>query len=145
MSLQPIDVDFEVFQKIQLARRGFDDTNNAALRRLLGFEAELTAPSEISNSKAKPVEGWASKGVQLPNGAKLRMTYKGKSFFGEVQSNRWHVLEQNFSSPSDAACAVAKVINGKHTSLNGWIYWQAQLPGSADWTSINTLRSDGSD
>jgi hypothetical protein len=150
--LQPIDVDFEVYKAIQSERRGFDDSPNAALRRLLGLDAQPTRSlNQVVLSHLEEAcgpeqlgGGWASNGVQLPNGTRLRMTYKGKTVFGVVGDNQWQIMDQRFSSPSDAACAVARSINGKHTSLNGWTYWEAMRPGAENWVAIDSMRPVGS-
>ena len=31
--------------------------------------------------------------------------------------------------------------DGQTTSLNGWNYWEAKLPSSAEWVPIKSLRS----
>lgn len=55
------------------------------------------------------------------------MSYNGKTFSGVIESGTWVVNGARYVSPSAAASARAGV------SLNGWIYWKAQLPGTARW------------
>jgi hypothetical protein len=147
MKMQPVDVDFEVFQAIQAERRGFEDTPNAALRRLLKLCSSVAAQSETENVATTPrsdPSSWLYKGVSLPDGTALRMLYKGKKVTGTVEAGKWLVGGRNFTSPSEAACFVAKTLNGKQTSLNGWIYWQAKLPKEQEWLSIDELRRPSS-
>ncbi len=48
---------------------------------------------------------------------------------------------KSFDSPSGAASGVAITKSGKHTRLDGWIYWEAKQPGEDAWTRIATLRT----
>ena len=79
---------------------------------------------------------WTAKGATLPARTRLRMSYNGKSFNGVIESGTWLVNGARYVSPSAAASALAGV------SLNGWIYWEAQLPGTDRWQSISKFRSE---
>jgi hypothetical protein len=136
-----VEIDFDVHKKIEMARESFSQTDNAVLRRLLNI-----------GDKAKPLEAdrrdagrpWSGKGVFLPHGTQLRMDYNGRSHSGEIVEGRWHVEGGIYGSPSAAAVGVAKNKAGEPiTSLDGWLYWYAKMPGSPKWVPIHTLRKKG--
>jgi hypothetical protein len=64
------------------------------------------------------------------------MSYNGKSFNGVIESGTWLVNGARHVRTPAAASAVAGV------SLNGRIYWEAQLPGTDRWQSISKFRSE---
>ncbi len=68
------------------------------------------------------------------------MEYNGKQHFGQIDSGEWAVVGTRFRSPSAAAGGVALTKSGKHTSLDGWIFWEAKRPGDHRWTPIADLR-----
>lgn len=70
------------------------------------------------------------------------MEYNGCEHVGTIE--KVIVEGKRFKSPSAAASGVATTKDGKHTRLDGWIYWYAQRPGDADWTAIKELRQQGS-
>ncbi len=76
----------------------------------------------------------------MPRGTELRMEYNGKQHFGQIDSGEWAAEGTQFRSPSAAAGGVALTKSGKHTSLDGWIYWEAKRPGDHRLTPIATLR-----
>jgi hypothetical protein len=77
---------------------------------------------------------WIAGSVVLPHGCPLRMKYDGATYRAEIMHGKWFVGGALYASPSAAAMAAT----GK--SLDGWLYWQAVLPLSDEWVSINTLR-----
>jgi hypothetical protein len=78
-------------------------------------------------------------GVELPHGTNLRMTYNGVTHFGSIDDGSWLVEGQRFSSPSGAACGVARTKKGGKTKLDGWGYWSAQLPDASRWETLFDL------
>ena len=64
------------------------------------------------------------------------MSYNGKTFNGMIESGTWVVNGARYVSPSAAASTLAGV------SLNGWIYWEAQLPGTDRWQQISKFRTE---
>ncbi|MCT8988870.1 hypothetical protein NYR54_00975 [Chelativorans sp. SCAU2101] len=137
--MRTIEIDFEVHKRIELERTSFNEPPNTALRRLLGIEgAAPAAPPQTAAPSGRP---WAGKGVTLPHGTELRMEYNGRVYTGRIENGRWLVEGKEFKSPSAAAGGVALTKDGRHTSLDGWIYWHVKRPGDAGWTAIRTLRS----
>jgi hypothetical protein len=134
--LRTIEVDFGVHKRVELERRSFAETPNAVLRRLLQIGDGQFAHS-ATPSGDRP---WARKGVTLPHGTELRMEYNGRVHSGVIQNGAWIVEGGEYKSPSAAAGGVARTKNGKSTSLDGWIYWQAKCPGETQWVGISQLR-----
>ena len=83
---------------------------------------------------------WSSRGVELPHGTKLQMTYNGREHTGEIRHGKWVVARQEYDSPSGAAKAVARTWRGRPPSINGWDYWQVKRPQDAEWRSLSQLR-----
>ena len=139
---RPIDIDFEVYRLIVLEKRGFDETANDALRRLLrlGAKAAAGAPSKPRQPSASAGASWRGKGVALPHGTKLRMEYRGAEHCGEVVDGRWEIAGKRYRTPSEAASDLARTGAGGKTSLNGWIYWRAKRPGDARWRLLKDLK-----
>lgn len=135
-NMSAIDIDFDVHQKIELARTGFDETPNDVLRRLLGI-TKKTGVSDVNEPEGR---AWSGKGVTLPHGTELRMEHNGKVYTGRIDQGEWLVEGVRAKSPSDAACRVATTRNGSKPSLNGWIYWQAKRPGDRAWKAISGMR-----
>lgn len=138
-SMRSIEIDFDVHQKIELARTCFDESPNDALRRLLGLAdkpRELDRPAPNATLDGRP---WSWKGVTLPHGTELRMGYNGREYSGVVSDGSWLVEGQKASSPSKAAKLVARTKDGSEPSLNGWIYWQVKRPGERAWKPLQSL------
>lgn len=132
-----IEIDFDVHKLIELERRSFDDPPNAALRRLLGLPEK-----KEQEDLAKPVgRAWSSEGAVLPHGTRVRMTYGHQPIEGEIIDSKWVCNGRTFDTPSAAASAVVVTKDGVTTTLNGWNYWEAKLPSSAEWVPIRNLRT----
>ncbi len=134
-----IEIDFDVHKTIEMARQSFSETQNEVLRRLLKI-GQATKSPEIPphGDDGRP---WAGKGVVLPHGTRLKMEYNGRGHSGEIIDGQWHVEGGVYGSPSAAAVGVAKNKAGEPiTSLDGWLYWSVQFPGSAKWVPILSLR-----
>ena len=136
MDMRSIEIDFEVHKKIEAERASFSETSNTVLRRLL----RLSGPEPILPVLETAGRSWSGKGVTLPHGSQLRMEYNGRVYVGEIRDGVWCVEGQEFKSPSAAAGSVAVTKSGKHTSLDGWIYWQVKRSGDTRWIGIKDLR-----
>jgi hypothetical protein len=131
-----IEIDFDVNKLIEVERRGFDDPPNDALRRLLKL------PEESRHAAAKPLgRPWSAEGATLPHGTSVKMAYSGQTIEGEIIDGKWVCDGRTFDTPSAAASTLALTKDGQTTSLNGWNYWEAKLPGSAEWRPIKNLRT----
>lgn len=143
MPTKTIEIDFDVHRLIELERRGFDEPENSALRRLLKLPEQPARPapaSLIDDSTPASGEPWSWKGVQLPHGTELRMEYAGQLVHGRVHQGKWRIEGKDFNSPSDAAGSSVKTKDGKSTNLNGWVYWEVKRPGDSTWHRLQSLK-----
>ena len=131
-----IEVDFDVHRLIEMERRGFEETENAVLRRLL----KLGAPVESKEPQAKPLRGWTKGGLTLPHGTELRMEYNGLLHLGRIVDGAWEVEGHREKSPSGAASAVARTKDGAPVNINGKSYWSVRRPGETGWTPYADLK-----
>jgi hypothetical protein len=134
-----IDIDFDVSKLIETERRSFEDTPNAALRRLL----KLPAKTERDVPKPSAGRAWSADGAFLPHGTKARMTYGQQRIDAEIVDGRWVGDGQTFDSPSAAASGLARTKKGTTTSLNGWDYWEVKTPSSTSWEKLSSRRGRG--
>lgn len=134
--MRMIEVDFDVHRLIEMERRGFDESENTALRRLL----KLGPAAESQRAEVKPLRGWTKGGLTLPHGTELRMEYNGLLHLGRIVDGFWEVEGHRESSPSGAAGAVARTKDGGTVNINGKSYWQVRRPGDVDWTPYAALK-----
>jgi len=140
MSLQSVDIDWDIHRAIEAERKGFDEPPHIALRRLLGLgEPEETA---ANTETAKGGVPWRCRGVEIPHGTDARMSYDygNQLYEGQFLNGKLVVHGKEFDTPSGAADALAVTRDGKKTSLNGWEYWEVRFEGRSDWIPINILR-----
>lgn len=146
--MKVIEIDFDVHRLIELERRGFDEPENAALRRLLKLPINTPEPSSTKTSaqadsdspKIAAGAAWSWKGVALPHGTELRMDYRGQMVRGRVENGKWVVEGKSYTSPSDAAGSSVVTKDGEHPSLNGWIYWEVKRPSDGTWRKLQSLK-----
>ena len=127
-----IDVDFDVFKALTMRRPSEEISENDVLRRLLGLpprHVEGSAPT------APTSDDWITKGVRFPAGTEFRASYKGKTHSGRVEGGALLLDGKRFDSPSAAAMSIT------NSPVNGWTFWQARLPGRADWRMIKSYRA----
>jgi hypothetical protein len=130
-----IEIDFDVHKCIENERRGFNESANDALRRLLGLGKPSLVPA--SPSKVAQERGWNDKGIALPHGTLIRMQYNDRTYEGQIVDGNWVIGDKVFDSPSGAASGVAVTKKGKTTRLDGWKYWQVKQPGDDTWTPLD--------
>lgn len=137
MQYRHIEIDLDVNRWIESKRVSFAQTHNDILRIEAGLppRTRQSAAAELRQSE-ESLGDWSAKGVTLPAGTRLRMSYNGKTFQGAIDGGTWLVSGARYVSPSAAATALAGV------SLNGWIYWEAELPGSGIWQPISKFRTN---
>ncbi|HEX2811858.1 MAG TPA: hypothetical protein VHO04_04160 [Sphingopyxis sp.] len=142
-----IDIDFDVFKALTAHRASEEDSYNDVLRRLLGL-SEIEATLVGLQDQLKPtgldkvaaaltgnlIGAWIGN-VFLPEGTKLRATYKGRTFRAEITNEVWTDETGNIrQSPSEAAGAISG------TNVNGWKFWYAKRPSDEDWHRLDELR-----
>lgn len=129
-----IDVDFEVFKELTARRRSEEMTENDVLREVFG----LAKPSRNSNAAHSTVASggtpWVSKGVTFPPGTEFRATYKGQQYTGVVKDGALVMNGKRFGSLSAAAVSITG------NPVNGWRFWECQLPGTTKWRLAAELR-----
>jgi hypothetical protein len=135
MRYRQIEIDVDVNRWIESKRTSFDQSHNDILRAEASLQLSPQHPPAAPGEEPTDAGVWAGKGVTLPAGTRLRMTYNGEIHTGLIESGSWVVNGGRHVSPSAAASAVAGV------SLNGWIYWEAQLPGTGKWQPISKFRT----
>ena len=143
MQRRPIDIDIEVHRHIELHRTSFRQTPNDILRKLFGLAAgdANDTGSAGEGGEPPPVTGdWSWKGVTLPSGTELRMTYNGRTHTGVVSGGAWQIAGATYTSPSGAADALGRSRGGKQVSLNGWMLWEARKPNTRTWIRLDDLR-----
>lgn len=87
----------------------------------------------IEPPTVKKLEGYWWKGIYIPSGSKARMTYKGRTFIGDVTPNGLS-LEGKFYSPSEFTWAIT------NTARNAWRDIEIQFPESPRWVLADDLR-----
>jgi hypothetical protein len=138
-----IEIDFDVHKLIENERRGFNESPNDALRRLLKLGERKSPPARGAPAPAPTKRSWSDKGVVLRHGTAIRMDYSGHTYQGHIVDGEWVIGDQKFDSPSGAASGVAVTKRGKTTRLDGWKYWHVKPPGENDWTPLDDLRHKG--
>jgi hypothetical protein len=99
---------------------------------------ELFAAEDEADDRARlgdPEKGYQWQKLFLPNGTKLRMTYKGRNAYAQVRHERIVGEDGATYSPSQWAGAVAD-----NTSRNAWRDIWILLPGQRDWVFADKLR-----
>lgn len=140
-----IEIDLDLHRLIESKRMSLSDTPNDVLRRLLGLEggpqeAVPEAPPEAMAEPAADPGAWSDRGVVLPAGTQLRMSYNNQTDFGEIRDGAWWVNNTRYDNPSGAASAVALTRSGTPAKLDGWRYWHVRRPGDRQWLPLAGLR-----
>jgi hypothetical protein len=125
-----IQIDLELFKRIQGERRSFDETDNDILRRLLKLGPAIP-PEGVDPSEGGLDLG---SGVFLPNGTTLRRRYKGEAYIAPVERGQIMVKGRGFTSPSGAAVEITG------SAVNGWRFWEVKRPQDADFQPLGMLR-----
>ena len=139
MQLRPVEVDVEVYRFLEGRRTSFSQSHNDILRHIAGLKP-VTLPPSNGASNGTGHGSWSWKGVMLPNGTKLRMSYNGQAHNGEIVQGAWHIGGAIYRTPSAAAGGVARSKKGAQVSLDGWEYWEIKKPDSDRWVQIDKLR-----
>lgn len=142
MELRSIEIDFDIYKMVETERRGFDEPQYVALRRLLGLPDPVVEESvdEVSREGLPFVED----GVSILHGSDARMRYlRGTQLYeGKFLDGMLVVDGKKYPTLSAAASDLARTKDGNKTSLNGWLYWEVRAPGTARWRSMKDLREN---
>lgn len=145
MHAYQISVDLEVYKALTSRLQAEGQDHNAVIRELLHLDSPVEPEIEMSgfarladfaNPLSMAGSGFYSRGLLLPNGTVLRARYKGLEYTGHIRKNKW-IDEQGkeHSSPSAAANAITG------TTVNGWRFWEAKLPGQEGWRRLDVIQS----
>lgn len=139
--METIEIDWDIHKAIENERRGFDENPRLALRRLLGLPEPKAEPSKGSLTTSSGID-WAEDGVVVPHGSAARMIYNHgrQTIEGQFLDGKLVVNGKGYKSLSAAARHSARTKAGRKPSLNGWHYWEVQLPGESKWTRMGDLR-----
>ena len=144
-----VELSFENWKRLTTLLLDEQDSYDAVIARLLANEPGmpvLPACLDLSGSSDSGAlrqnsdlsgDGAYFKNVFLPEGTKLRATYKGKAYFATISDSRWMDSESGLqrTSPSQAAYEITK------SGVNGWRFWMVKRPDDSDWMSLDSLRS----
>lgn len=128
-----IEIDTDVQQLIESARRDYNESDNDILRRLLGLADGVP---RLAPSPGNVPGAWHRKGVTLLPGTELRMRLEERVHHGFVRSGKLWFEGRSFDSPSRAATFVAD------GPLNGWMAIEARPRGWKQWVVLDVLRGD---
>lgn len=130
-----IEIDFDVFKELTVRRDNESVSYNDVLRVLLGLGSKQADGDKKANENSKG-EPWTVKRVTFPHGAEFRASYQGRVYYAVVDDGALVFEGKRYTSPSPAAMAIT------NNPVNGWRFWECRLPGSTQWTSMNTYRAD---
>ena len=148
MQTRQLSIDFDIHRAIEKNRRGFEDTDNNVLRRLLGLGSPpATAHPGNTGQAHSGIEvqqtngrSWRGKGVELPEGTELRLVHPNVHASGRIRHGEWNVEGEKFNTPSHAVCSIVSKTLGREISLNGWKHWDIKRPNDSRFIPINSLR-----
>ncbi len=124
-----VEISFDTYKHLTLRREDETVTYDDVVRDLLKL------PRLGATASAEPAKkGWTNKGVTIPHGTELRANYKGDIHTARIDDGQWIQGGTTMNSPSEAA----HVVTG--TSVNGWTFWEARLPGESRWRLLKSMR-----
>lgn len=126
--MRTIEIDFDVFKTLTARLANEHQSYNDVLRELLKLPARVRDPFPTNRP------AWISRGTSVPDGTEFRVHYKKKSYFARVVGSQLIFNGREAVTLSNAA----KLITGNN--VNGWDFWECQLPGETGWRKASTLR-----
>ncbi len=134
-----INVDFEVYKELTSRRASEATSYNDVIRELLGLPPNPMQPQE-SEAHTEPLtvpisSDWKARGVTFPEGTELRLTYKGKTSQGRVDSGAFVMGAKEFATVEE----LAESITGGNPQ--DWIFWSRRDPGESSWTEMKAFRA----
>jgi hypothetical protein len=126
----------DVSQLIEHAIRSFlDRTENDGTLWSHEYIHESTRDSHNTSAElGSPNKGYVWAALMVPNGSRLRMTYKSADYFAIVAKEEI-MYEGKSYTPSE----LARYIAG-NTNRNAWRDFYIQLPGQKTWRRADALR-----
>jgi hypothetical protein len=109
--------------------------DQARALKQLGIRHEDATPKVIANLPPRDSKGFLyCRGGKIPNGTKLRTTYKSQPVEAEVRGGSIWIEGNRYDNPSSAARAVG------HGSVNGWTAWEYYDEAERKWFVLDRLR-----
>lgn len=110
-------------------------TEHAKALQQLGVKHEDITPKVIANLPPRDSTGFLyCRGGKIPNGTKLRITYKSRTVEADVRRGYIWIDGNRYDSPSGAARAVG------YGSVDGWEVWQYYDESERKWDVLDNLR-----
>ena len=125
-----IEVSFDTYKELTMRRANEGVTYDDVIRKLMKLPPMGSTQTPQSSGK----KSWTYKGVTFPHGTELRANYKGTLHTAKIEDGEWLQDGETRNSPSEAAHAITK------TSINGWTFWEARLPGEDRWRILKSMR-----
>lgn len=117
--LMKIELDFDVWQALQAARKSEADSTSAVIRRAMN----LPEPQK----QRRP---WITKDGTFHDGTPFKAEYKGGEYYSKVVDGALVFEGERFKSPSAAA---RKITGG---AVNGRVFWKFKIKGDDPETWI---------
>lgn len=134
LKLPPPPAFEEIANALAQAATGVQDSSKP--RGLFGGRTNALTGMATNSLLAAALGGVWFNGIHLPDGTRLKATYKGTQYDAVINEGKWVGSDGiTRSSPSDAASAIS------NTNVNGWRFWHALLPNSNEWMRLDELRS----
>jgi len=148
-----ITISFEVWKTLTMMRESESQSYDDVIRQLLPKYESTTKPqsgplhsnnlSRVSSPEfvksefthqSNPHNLFCCIGGSIPVGTRLRKRWNGITHEGVVCETGIEYRGKMYRSPSTAAGEITR------NSVNGWIWWQCQLPGANKWILLNECR-----
>jgi len=136
-----IDIDSELFQKLQSLAVPLVDNTDSVINKLLDHW-EQNHKAEEKTDLSTEEEWMTPRGEKLLVGTRLRAYYNGKEFTAEVTRSGIFVQGETFNSPSAAAIHAKNLANvtGASASTNGWKFWEYWDEAEQMWRGIRIFQ-----
>ncbi len=147
-----IELEHDVFERLQALAKPLVDTPSSVIRRLLDESKNVGKQSDaVGANKTNEVSAnqayITSRGVRLPLG-RLQATYRRRGdskthrFEAEVTPKGIKFDGQVFDDPSPAGIRAKELAGAKGTaaSTNGWEFWEYFDETKRKWISIDVFR-----
>lgn len=123
---------FNLLQQIAIPFK--DKEPEDVIIRLLKGSGETKSSVKVDSDSKKKADLVSHSG-RVPDGSKLRATYKGQEFLAEIRNGKVLWEGREFSSLSRAAVAVIQSTGSDRPTENGWRFWEIKSPGYNKWRS----------